>query len=266
MNGVLKLFKRQEKPWIEFLTFPRFVDAIPHPVPAQKSLPYWFKNLKAECPVGNDPRPFPPPTIKRCVPALEGMSQGFIINNWADLAVRVRESTDEEREKGFGPLAAGFSYNEDFNLGMGGENIGAHSWDQVGDECGLDKYPCGKQLLKMINPWTIKTPKGWSIQVKNPASHFSTDLHFIEAVIDTDEFNHTINFPFVWTGSTVGEFLIPRGTPLVQVIPFKREVVKLRTGTADEAEKLRLINQANKLTCGFRDMYRKEFWHKRKQV
>lgn len=262
---MFNLFRRKEKPWIQFLTYPGFVDAIPHPVPAQKALPEWFKNLKADCPVGSDPRPFPPPTIKRCVPALDGMSQGFIIHNWADLAVVVRETTDEQREKGSGPLEVGFSYHDNFNLGMGKETIEGHSWDQVGDECGLSKYPCGKQLIKMINPWSIRTPKGWSIKVQNPSNHFSNDLHFIEAVIDTDEFNHTVNFPFVWTGNKVGRFLIPRGVPLVQIVPFRRETVALKTGTANQAEINRLVNQENKLSCGFRDMYRNEFWHKRKQ-
>jgi hypothetical protein len=58
-------------------------------------------------------------------------------------------------------------------------------------------------------------------------------------VVDTDTYTSLVNFPFFATGAD-GVHEVPRGTPLVQVIPFRRADVaiphEIRAETKQEAE------------------------------
>ena len=58
----------------------------------------------------------------------------------------------------------------------------------------------------------------------------------LDGVVDTDTYYNNINFPFIWTGGS-GEFVIPKGTPLVQVIPFRRESSEFSVGAIDKGRK-----------------------------
>ena len=49
----------------------------------------------------------------------------------------------------------------------------------------------------------------------------SSPIKVFEGIVDTDQ-QHIMNFPFVYKDPEF-EGIIPAGTPIVQVIPFKRE-------------------------------------------
>ena len=119
----------------------------------------------------------------------------------------------------------------------------------------------GKVLLKFTNPWNIETAPGWSVKFQNPANNWSNDIQLIEGVVDTDTYYSEVNFPYVWTGSEEGEWIIPRGTPLVHVIPFKRTEVKLEVGEIDKEKKESIIK---KMYTKHFDRYKTFFWHKRR--
>ena len=95
-----------------------------------------------------------------------------------------------------------------------------------------------------------------------PPNNWENDLNILEGVVDTDTYYNQINFPFVWTGSKQGEWVIPKGTPLIHVVPFKRTEVDLEITTID-AKKFKTAN--NKLKFKFHDNYKHEFWSKRDQ-
>jgi len=285
------------KPEIKFLCPDHLLGVIPEPVEASKLMPDWFKSLSRDI-EGVDK--FGSGTIKRCVPALEAISQGYIIPLWADLHVKVSRRINILNEKGekFAEIEAAkgpvdqdhvmqhligeefeghkvstteagewyikFQFKDGLEVGaLGEKSLSGHSWNQVGDSCDLKKFSLGKVLVKFTNPWVIETSKGWSVQIKNPANNFEWDICLMEGVVDTDTYHTNINFPFFWRGSEEGEWVIPRGTPIAHVIPFKRESIKLSTGEID-VNKLKICNQtlATKITGG----YRSYFWHKRKKA
>ena len=67
----------------------------------------------------------------------------------------------------------------------------------------------------------------------------------LSGVVDTDTYQSLINFPFFATAAD-GVYALERGTPLVQVIPFRRDTTALgsnvRAETAEEAEvRLRIL-------------------------
>lgn len=289
-------FKKINKPWIKFHCEDKLLNGIPSPRPAYKAMPEWFKALKPKI---EGQTAEAAGTIKKCIPVLDAVSLGYIIPLWADIIITVEKGFYPKLSDG--TLMKDGIFNEDAVAQMGevpykdtglkvvelvpsdellitckmaeikitsawGEGdqelIGSHEWNQVGQACDLKKFKLGKVLMKFNNPWIIETPKGYSVQFKNPANNWSNDIELIEGVVDTDNFYTQVNFPFVWTGSEIGEFIIPAGTPLIHVIPFKRETYKMETGKID-IERRDTVN--TKILTKFNARYRDFFWHKRKK-
>ena len=283
-----RLFQKEySEPWIKFHSDKLSVNSFPNPVPSNKLMPEWFKMLK---PHAINSSKVDAGTVKKCIPVLDSVSSGFIIPLWCDLVVSVTQGHSIITEDGKKVEGIVASYDESMigkpwtegglkikhfvkcdelviSTNLSGVRdqehaISRHAWNQVGEACDLKKFKLGKELLKFQNPWSIQTPKGYSVQFKNPSNNWSTDIHILEGIVDTDEFYTPVNFPFVWTGSKIGEFLIPVGTPLIQVIPFKREKYEIEVGERDN-DKYEISDQ--KLITRFQDRYKNLFWHKRKK-
>ena len=211
----------------------------PAPVPALKRAPDFYKAIKSQS--GEHPATG---TVKRCVPFLDAMSAGFIMPLWADLYV----------------TAEGGSLNLSFpdNFPMS-RSIEFHGYMQM-PEHPLAEKPYGKDFLKFVNPWLIETDPGYSCLFTSPLNHLETRIKILDGVVDTDTYYNNVNFPFLWTGGD-GKFFIPKGTPLVQVIPFKREEFSLSVGTTDTD---RRRGTTGILGTHLKNAYRQEFWSKRK--
>ncbi len=287
--------KKQQNTKVVFTTEKTLLDSIPHPTASHRHMPDWFRKLKP-----SNPKPKAtikdPGTAKRCVPVLDAVSQGFIIPLWCDLYINVAKSIKLFDDKGSQlskildngvldseligqtisdieghPVVARIERDDTLAVRAemplqevrDGLPIEGHDWSQVGDLCDLKKFKVGKTLLKFSNPWSIKTPKGWSVQFKNPSNNWSNNIHILEGVVDTDEYFLPVNFPFVWTGSEEGEWIIPKGTPLVQVIPFKRTDMDVKVGVRNEVKEMELTN---KLLTRFVDKYKRLCSHKRKKT
>ena len=288
---MLRTFLRSEdnNPDIIFKCREDLIEAIPHPVAASKMLPEWYKKLGRDVEGGDKSSVG---TIKRCIPVLDAMSQGYIIPLWADLHIKINDAyilydkddniIDVVKQMSESPEdAVGMEHSSGVTVARvkktdepyiwckfpdqfdphGGGDLSNHSWQQMGELCDLKKFTLGKVLMKFHNPWTIETKKGWSVYFKNPANNWSNDIHLLEGVVDTDTYKTKVNFPYIWTGSTIGEWIIPKGTPLVQVIPFKRKRLKFQMGFTDHFTEAK-INA--KLASVMFDKYRRLFWHKGK--
>ena len=252
------MFNNKKKPIITFRCREDVIDAIPHPIPAAKAMPKWFKKLSRDI-EGFDSTQTG--SAKRCIPILDAVSQGYIIPLWADLHIKISDEDLIDKDTGDVVGKTPFiwcKFPEGFNSGSG-EDIGNHSWNQVGELCDLKKYELGTVLLKFSNPWVIETTPGYSVQFKNPSNNWSNDIQILEGVVDTDTYHSQVNFPYVWSGNERGEFVIPKGTPLVHVIPFKRKDFDLKVTTYDN---LKMAKVKQKLNSVFTDRYRRFFWHK----
>lgn len=288
LGKLLSLF--EEKPTIEFSSIKEYVELLPSPINSSRAMPEWYRKLK---PVAPD-HSLMSGTAKRCIPFLDAVTQGYVIPLWSDLYITVKHKVRLFDEAGVeiaaipydGPVSdlIGDALENDpdgrivcsakedgeiyikaeisANNILGAPGLGGHPWAQVGDLCDLKRFRFGKSILKLINPWSIKTPPGWSVAFKNPANSFDNDIHILEGVVDTDEYTPTVNFPFVWRGTDVGEWVIPRGTPLVQVVPFKRQETKIAVKVRDEDE---IAKKTAMLTFAHFDRYKTMFWHKRRK-
>lgn len=183
------------------------VKSIPHPRPAAKFVPEWYKKKPdfTKCPRTTKNTAA---TIKQCVPVRDYLTSGYIIPAWTDFHIVKSEGgrfVDNQR--------ASDEVEDRYNIG-----IHYHNRDQVIDTP-IDKFTDGELLVKICNPWLFTTPKGYSTLFMSPF-YMETDITILPAIVDTDMHEILINFPCVVTSD---DARLDKGTPFVQAIPFKRE-------------------------------------------
>jgi len=211
------------------------------PVPASKIIPEWYKKLESY--VGGEKRPDgnagTTATAKRCMPIFDAITGGYIISTHADLWVSQRP--DEN-----GSVAP---YYEWANFGA----ISFHPKHQ------LPEHPDGAghefSYPKWNNAWAITTPPGYSSLFISPL-HRETPIIVLSGVVDTDVYEAPVNFPFVLRNPKM-DGLIPAGTPIMQVIPFKRDEFQMEIGSNQEFQKQAKVT--NKLRSVFFDSYKRQF-------
>lgn len=194
----MKLFK--PSPEIEFMCYQEDWDVIPKPFPARKYMPEWFKKLSPKLNPGLNSS-----TIKRCPPFLDAMSVGWIIPLAADVEFRTNKDASE------------VTYKSDFYKPM----IENHNYSQITS----DKAPnplLPKPPMKFLNWWMIKVPKGWSVLFVPPLNRPDDRFECMSGLVDCDGYFEYVNFPFTFNKPDF-HGVVEAGTPLVQVIPIKRE-------------------------------------------
>lgn len=220
---------------VRFLCNSGLEGVFPHPVPAKKAAPHFYKVIppqSSEVPSSS--------TVKRCVPFMEAMTAGFIIPMWSDMHVLAKG----------GEMTVNFPSN--FPLP---QSLGHHGYEQMPNHPLADRA-YGRILMKLINPWIVETAAGWSCLFTSPMNHLEHRLKILDGIVDTDTYYNNVNFPFVWTGGD-GSFMIRKGTPIVQVFPFKRAAHSMEVGPISEERRSEV---SNKLGTVLNGGYRGMFW------
>lgn len=211
------------------------------PVPASKVIPDWYKEMNSY--VSDTKKPNgkggTTATAKKCMPIFDAITSGYIISTHVDLWV----SQKEEEE---GIVVPYFEWS---NFGA----VEFHTKQQ------LPEYPnySGHEFSypKWSNAWGIETPPGYSCLFIAPL-HRETPIIAFSGVVDTDTYTAPVNLPFVLRDPKM-EGLIPAGTPIIQVIPFKREIWEMKTGDFENLQKQAKV--ANRLKSLFFDSYKRQF-------
>ena len=205
-------------------------------VPASKVVPTWFRDAKSEMVNYGDK------TIKACPAILDGFLQVYILPLWADVKV---EPTDTFID---GKRVPRFSWSETMEVTVGElsqptvreQNVVASQ-----DLLLFQESSTSPMSFKFNSPWLVKTPKDYSMLFIPPLNNRDSRFEPVSGVICTDEYITYINVPFIWTAPPDYEGIIKQGTPLVQMIPFKREVFQQKLGfTTDDGGKLFRKEQA----------------------
>lgn len=217
------------------------------PVPAKNIIPDWYKNLESY--FGGKKQPDintgqQNSTAKKCMPLFDAICSGYIITTYTDLWISQKE---DKKTKKIVPFYQWSSFNA----------VNFHPKVQ------LPEYPNGEghELFypKWMNAWGIETPKGYST-LFIPPMHRDNEIICLPGVVDTDTYKAPVNFPFVLKDTKM-EGLIPAGTPIVQVIPFKRDEWNMEFGTIEDyKEQLRI---GDKLRSKFFDSYKTQFRQKK---
>jgi hypothetical protein len=212
------------------------------PKPASEYIPEWYKNAKGYTDPSGKKAPTldgtPYATVKRCMPLWDLMTAGYIIETPYD--IYVRQTPD-------GPY---FQWGEM-------EAIAFQAMEQ------FQNHPYSRDInyaTRIVHPWSIKTPKGWSVLVCEPQHQEPGPLICANGIVDTDEFSLPFNMFFKLRDPKF-EGMIPAGTPFIQVIPFKRENWTSKLG--GEKEKTKHKSDMRKFTTVFFDRYKKFWWNKK---
>jgi hypothetical protein len=220
-----RLLPKPRTTTINFRCAPEDDGVIAAPVPAKTVLPEWFRKLPPvdHAHVGATDNGL---TIKRCMPFLDAMTTGWIL----PLAATVRlEISDNGRT-----VNAGWEFDKVM--------VSNHHAYQVAGNPMEPRPPC-----KFHNHWTIETPEGWSCLFTAPLNRPQPLFQILSGVVDTDSYRSTIHFPFIPTAPD-GVYTLEKGTPLVQIIPFRRDSASIgatiRAENAAEAElRLKILRQ-----------------------
>jgi hypothetical protein len=190
---------------IEFLCEPQDRGVIAEPVPAKMALPEWFRKLppvdNAVLSARNNGL-----TVKRCMPFLDAMTLGYILPIAATVRLEIKD--------GGTTVDAGWELDKVMVSNHGTHQVAGHPL-------------AARPPMKIHNYWTIKTPPGWSCLFVKPLNRPQGPIEVVSGVVDTDTYASLIHFPFFATAGD-GVHVIEKGTPLMQVIPFRRDAAALR--------------------------------------
>lgn len=220
------------------------------PAPAVTEIPDWYKKslrfkdsripqlpIDASISVNG--------TIKGCIPVLDSLSMGYIQKSWCDLYVQVYNDEPTIKHSGGIPIVGS-----------------KESWSKGSLPAPKNYYDI---LFNFKRPWTPQTPSGYSVLYTHPP--YRTDLPFLilPGVVDSDVFQGAGEGspPFFLQKGFEG--LIPKGTPLYQIIPFKRDNWESENIFSEKTKK-QLLNLQIRNKSRFWDRYKKEFWQKKKYL
>lgn len=235
---MFKLFG--EKCNIKFHCDPKCKGIIPEPYPAKKLMPDWYKKLESFTAKPSELK-FRGSTLKRCPPFLDAMSVGWIIPLAADVKFIVQDD------------GAGVQWNTEFFFKM----VDSHSIEQIKTHPNVPKVP-----LKILNHWIVETPPGWSCLFVPPLNRPDKHLDLMAGLVETDKYFEYINFPG-FMKIPEGNIQLDAGYPLMQCIPFRRNIGKDAVIAAlSEKNQLRLQRTRDKRTSNI-SLYRDHLWEKK---
>jgi len=183
------------------------IDPRYYPVPSSKLMPKWFQQMT---PYVNNVKSPGGMTVKRCIPVFDAITSGYTILLPMDLFITFEYQNGQRAQK------TEWSHINDFGL------VQNHAPQQ------FSTYPeviPGMPAKKLVNPFGIITPPGYSCLFTQPMHQEASPIKVFEGIVDTDQ-QHIVNFPYIYKDQDF-EGIIPAGTPIVQIIPFKREKWKM---------------------------------------
>lgn len=212
------------------------------PPPTTIPIPQWFKDIPAyhdtnSLLVENGKTNY---TVKSCVPFLDSFLTGYTLNLWCDIQVKYLDKDS--------PRITWLDSHEELSPVVSRRDALVPTNDSL--------FPL---IFSWVSQWGIQTPKGYSSLFTHPLNRM--DLPFIttSGIMDTDKWGVWGNQPFALKKGWEG--VIPAGTPIIQVIPFKREDWKSEINES-------LSEWGNyediKRNSLFRGYYKKKYWSKKK--
>jgi hypothetical protein len=220
---------------------PELEAVLPRPSLALLGLPDWFKTMPASA--FSSVLQQEQLTVKKCPPFIDAMTYGFLIPLVTDL--KIEDSV--------------FSW--DFELPGGAITSYSRSPLDFHDSSQVAGTPLFKDdtfVIKFNNFWTIESPPGYSLLVTHPVNRYDLPFVTLTGLIDTDLYrDNFINFPAQWRDASF-QGVLPKGTPIAQCIPVKREIWSARFETIAGDAVGRLQATAAAVTSE-RGIYRRQF-------
>jgi hypothetical protein len=206
--------------------------------PIKKHIPKWYKDIKSQTSTNiafNDQN-LVYKNAKNCVPFLDSISSGYTITLNSDIYVTKQMGQPFFRWQ-----------------------VTPNPMDIRPDDDSIP-VPAGHSSINCIwlIPYSFKLPTGYSALFTHPLNRHDLPFTSLSGIVDLDNGMNGGNFPFFIRDDFEG--IIPAGTPIVQIIPFKRESwVSKRDETLSKKTKILGIRSLRV----FFNFYKNNLWHKK---
>jgi hypothetical protein len=181
------------------------------PVPAKSVIPEWYKDMpptidnQKKLGISINSTFASNSTVKGCSPFLDALLTGYIYCAPADIEVRRVDKKDYTfKWRSQDPLLTEHHPEQYPGLPAPAE---------------FDK----NHVLKWASPFVVSTPEGYSCLFTHPLNRYDLPFRTLSGVVDTDSFTLPVQFPFQMAVEVEDILIIEKGTPVCQIIPFKRE-------------------------------------------
>ena len=220
---------------------PALSEHLPRPVPARGSLPDWLRAMPAKAHSeihGREIR-----TVKQCPPFVDAMAYGVLILLPCDVLV--------ER----GAFSWQWDLPEPATSGHPRAPLSFHVPAQFAD---TPLAKDGQAAIKFNSFWTIELEPEWSLFATHPINRDDLPFRTISGLVDADRFHDGgINFPAIWTRPDFCGVL-PKGTPVAQVLAVPRTASELVFESFDEAHQAAFAKTVSEVLAA-PGVYRKRF-------
>jgi hypothetical protein len=170
------------------------------PKPSKENVPEWYH--QAELSYG---APVVQPGLKKCIPFLDALLTGYQLTLPVDLHVFKGEDGGTGLSWDADAVYAQMVVQRDPRQGETLPRPAGHLPDH----------------FAFSNKWAWKVPEGYSVLVTHPLNRFDLPFTVTSGVIDSDNYWGSGFLPFFLREDFEG--IVPAGTPIAQLIPFKRE-------------------------------------------
>lgn len=198
MELILKKTKKLQPGEIRFTPMDNRLMEMPPFINTVTNSPSWFKRIgKSQG------------SLRACAGTIDLLSAGATLPMWTNYYFRL-DPTGKDWEMASDDMSPEANINR----------VSAFSHGSTGS-CPITSVRAVEtgSYPKLVNPWRIETAPGWSSLIVPIYWEPNLNYDVVPAIVHTD-FYHTANI--VLNIKTDLEFMIKFGTPMVQIIPFKR--------------------------------------------
>lgn len=237
-----------EKQKITFIpSIEAFKDKFLEPKPAVSMVPEWYKSLalygnsndeKELHPVNNIGTDGTLVATKKCMPFFDALTAGYY-----------------------------YLLEDDLHVDLNKDGFPTLTWK--GEVMLIDKRPtlevpipnnCHQLHFGFRMNWFYKTPPGYSVLVTHPMNRYDLPFFTLSGIVDSDIWGLPVFFSFFLKRDFIGT--IPKGTPIMQYIPFKRDSWELEIDDSKDAieEEDFKAEKRRTMVTGY---YKKDVWQKK---
>jgi hypothetical protein len=214
-------------------------DVVEKPKPAKSYFPKWYKDTpkfergKLEIDFNGQANV----TMKSCMPFFDTFTTGYIQETWCDIYVKDTGDGCEWRYSSLPEIIE--------------QRTSVHPYPKV--------QGFSETEFSWRQPWIPQLPLGYSMIYTHPFNRFDLPFLSLSGIIDNDRYymERIANHPFYVREGFEG--IIPKGTPMFQMIPIKRESWHSKFDSYDS----KLIHKFADVKKYFYDGYKKMYWQKK---
>lgn len=235
----MRLFRFTKPNKITFRPYNVIIEAIEaYPVPAPEKFPDWYKKLPQFINnSGKEIKARGVKDLKTCVPYRDALITGYMLISQADIEVSSTPDGD-----------VNIFWNKVLPL-----EVVHKRGNTTSEQCQGYGMPVPAGHSPILFAWSatfgVQTNKAHSVLITHPLNRHDLPFTTTSGIIDSGYFTTAGNVPFFIKEGFNG--VIPKGTPIAQVIPFRREDWKQDNVPSDELAYSKFMALRDSYLTGF---------------